>query len=61
MLTRKQAGFFDAGLSALVLTLSGLFIWAVESDTGPAPTLAQPQQIEQMDTRIADAYTVRPQ
>ena len=57
MQTRKQAGFFDAGLSAFVLAFSGLFIWAVESNQEPDTTVAHQQQIEQADARIAEAYT----
>ena len=57
MQSRKQAGFFDAGLSALVLAFSGLFIWAVESDHAPVTTDARHQQIEQADARVAEAYS----
>ena len=60
MKSRKQAGFFDAGLSAFVLAFSGLFIWAAESNQQPEPTVAQQQQIEQADARVAEAYPAQP-
>ncbi len=61
MQTRKQAGFFDAGLGAVVLAISGLFIWAVESNHEAEPTVARQQQIEQADTRVAEAYEPGPE
>ena len=57
MQSRKQAGFFDGGLSAIVLALSGLFIWSVEANHDAEPTIAHQQQVEQAEARTAEAYT----
>ncbi len=61
MLSRPQTGFFDAGFSLVVLALSGLFIWTIDSNAEPSASRAQQQQVEQADDRLAEAHGSRPE
>ena len=58
--TKRQKGFFDAGISVAILALSGLFAYAVAPDDN-AEIAVQEAQVEvvanlETDNRVIDLH-----